>query len=122
VRERIPPRQVVLADPSYSCALVVFLNAYCVNPEYVYGLFFQTAAPYLTDFVRRDSGGSVQHPFFNTNPQPWAEEAELLQRYRVSYILAAPGHLGTIEAKIAQASPGAELVLERDGYRLYRVD
>jgi hypothetical protein len=32
LRLRVPPRQVVLADPRYSCALVVLMDAYCINP------------------------------------------------------------------------------------------
>jgi hypothetical protein len=112
----------VLANPAYSCALVVFINAYCINPEYVYGVFFQTATPYLTDFVRRDSDKVAIHPFFNSEPSLSEKETELVRRYRVGYVLADPAHVSVIDGKIRQAWPTAAVIFDRDGYRLYRMD
>jgi len=121
VRRLLPPRQVVLADPKYSCALVVFIDAYCINPEYIYGLFFQTATPYLAEYVNRNGADAAEHPFFNADPSLRVEEARLLREYRVSYILTDPQYAQETIAKIAQARPNATLVMDRDGYRLYRI-
>ena len=68
LRRRIPPRQVVLADPRYSCGLVVLVNAYCINPASIYGHYFQPAAAYFRGYVSDRGSESPLHPFFNLSP------------------------------------------------------
>jgi hypothetical protein len=121
LRKRIPPRSVVLADPRYSCALVVLFSGYCINPEKVYnGLYFRTAERYHAEYVRVGDRGIPEHPFFNTNPTLTAGEARLLTDYRVSYLLTDPDSTNQTAGKLTQLG-SATLEMERDGYRLYRI-
>ena len=121
MRTRIPPRQVVLADPRYSCGLVILLDAYCVNPEDIYGHYFEPAAAYFRDYVREQDGPAPRHPFFDGSASLSDAERRLLDEYRVSYVLAGPDHADQIAAKLEAADVGAELEFERDGYRLFRL-
>jgi len=121
LRTRIPPRQVVLADPRYSCALVVLFDGYCINPESIYnGLYFRTAEHYHAEYVHIGDGGGPEHPFFNANLTLTAAEARLLTEYRVSYLLTDPDSSDQTALKL-RALGGATLEMERDGYRLYRI-
>lgn len=120
LRRRIPPRQVVLADPRYSCALVVLFDGYCINPEWIYNtLYFKTAEKYHADYVRIGSGGRAEHPFFNANTTPTDAERRLLTEYRVSYLLTDPETAEPTSAKLHAL--GATLEMEHGGYRLYRI-
>jgi hypothetical protein len=121
MRTRIPPRQVVLADPRYSCGLVILLDAYCVNPEDIYGHYFEPAAAYFRDYVREKDGPAPRHPFFDDSASLSDAERRLLDEYRVSYVLAGPDHADRIAAKLEAADVGAELEFERNGYRLFRL-
>jgi hypothetical protein len=122
MRKRLPPRQVVLADPRYSCGLVVLLDAYCVNPEDIYGHYFEPAAAYFRDYVREADGPAPRHPFFDDSTSLTDAERRLLDEYRVSYVLADPEHADHIAAKLDAAGVGAQLEFERDGYRLFRLN
>jgi hypothetical protein len=121
MRKRIPPRQVVLADPRYSCGLVVLLDAYCMNPEDIYGHYFEPAAAYFRDYVREKDGPAPRHPFFDDSSSLSDAERRLLDEYHVSYVLAGPEHADQIAAKLEAAEVGAELEFDRDGYRLFRL-
>jgi hypothetical protein len=121
LRKRIPPRQIVLAHPRYSCALAVLLDAYCINPESIYGHYFQPAARYLAEYVRQSDGQPPQHPFFNADASLTDAERRLLKEYRVSYLLADPEHAEQTALKLRDAASGATLEMDRDGYRLYRI-
>jgi hypothetical protein len=121
VRRRVPPRQVVLAHPSYSCALVVLMDAYCVNPESIYGDYFRPATRYHAEYVRLSDGQAPEHPFFNASPSLTDLEDRLLKEYRVSYLLADPEHADQIARKLENATIGVSLETEIDGYRLYKV-
>ena len=90
LRRRIPPRQVVLADPRYSCAVVVLIDAYCINPEHIYGHYFQPAARYHADYVMPQGNGDGAHPFFNFSGSLTEGERRLLKEYGVSYVLTDP--------------------------------
>jgi hypothetical protein len=122
LRIRIPPRQVVLAHPSYSCALVVLIDGYCFNPERIYGHYFQPAVRYHASYVVRRGREAPEHPFFNANPSLTDAEARVLADYGVSYVLADPGHAEPIAEKLRQAGVTAIVEVEREGYRLYRLD
>ena len=121
MRRRIPPRQVVLAHPSYSCALVVLMDAYCINPESIDGDYFRPAARYHAEYVRATDGQDPEHPFFNTRPALTDLEDRFLREYRVSYVLADPSHAQQIARKLENASVGVSLEIEVHGYRLYKV-
>ncbi len=122
LRKRIPPRSVVLADPRYSCALVVLFSSYCINPETIYnGLYFRTAERYHAEYVRRGDGGIPEHPFFNANATLTASEARLLTEYRVSFLLTDPDSTDRTAEKLTQLG-NATLEMEHDGYRLYRIN
>jgi len=120
LRRRIPPRQVVLADPRYSCALVVLLDAYCINPASIYGHYFQPAANYFRDYVTmRDE--LPQHPFFNATPTLSDAERSLIPKYGVAYVLTDPSFDALIGEKLAAGSEPPTLESSVDGYRLYRL-
>jgi len=121
LRRRIPPRSVLLADPRYSCALVVLFDAYCINPEKVYNaLYFRSAERYHSEYVGRGENGTPQHPFFNANSTLSTAEERLLTDYNVSYLLTDPESTEWATAKLTRLS-FATLEYERDGYRLYKV-
>lgn len=121
LRQRVPLRQIVLAHPSYSCALVVLIDAYCINLEEIYGHYFRPGARYLSEYVTRQDGQAPEHPFFNANPSLSDAEANLLRDYGVSYVLADPEFAEHIDRKLRQAAVGATLEMDRNGYRLYRI-
>jgi hypothetical protein len=122
LRRRIPPRQVILAHPSYSCALVVLMDAYCINPESIYGDYFRPATRYHTEYVRVTDGQAPEHPFFNTHSSLSDLENRLLREYRVSYLLADPEHADLIGRKLEHATIGVSIETEIHGYRLYKID
>jgi len=119
LRERLPPRTVLLADPRYSCGLAVFLDAYCINPERIYGHFFLSARHYFDAYVQAEADSPAWHPWFNTT-WPYREaEREVLRAAGVDAILAAPEHASLIGRKLQAMivpSPGQPLP---DGYMLY---
>jgi len=133
----VPPRQVVLADPTYSCGLVVLLDAYCVNPARISGHFFLPAIRYFEVYVEAssirpgavslDNGGEHPgenqevHPFFNSTSSISERERRLLVDYNVTYILADPEHRDGIDAKLRHGGIDATIEANRDGYRLYRI-
>jgi hypothetical protein len=121
LRRRVPARQIVLADPRYSCALVVLLNAYCINPASIYGHYFQPAIGYYRGYVADRSSESPQHPFFNTTAGPSEAERRLIADYRVDFVLTDPRYGDLIGSKLAQAVEGARLELTLEGYQLYRI-
>ncbi len=120
LRRRIPPRQVVLADPRYSCAVVVLIDAYCINPEHIYGHYFQPAARYHADYVMPQGNGDGAHPFFNFSGSLTEGERRLLKEYGVSYVLTDPVYTEQIAAKLRDL-PTATLEMDLSGYRLYRI-
>jgi len=121
LRRRIPPRQVLLAHPSYSCGLVVLIDAYCINPEFIYGDYFRPAERYHAEFVEHAPGLDPEHAFFNTRRSLTDEEDRLLTEYHVSYLLADPDHADVIALKLRDASVDATVEMELDGYRLYSI-
>ena len=122
LRKRIPPRRIVLADPRYSCALVVLFDGYCINPERLYNrLYFKSAERYHTDYVQLGDGGIPQHPFFNGNLMLTTGESRLLSDYHVAYLLTDPDSTDQTASKLERLG-GATLVFARDGYRLYRIN
>ena len=121
LRRRIPPRQVVLADPRYSCALVVLIDAYCVNPASIYGHYFQPAAGYFRDYVRERGSDLPEHPFFNSTTPLSEAERMLIPQYHVAYVLTDPEFDELIASKLAAAVEGISLEMTLRGYRLYRV-
>jgi len=121
LQRHIPPRQVVLADPRYSCALVVLIDAYCINPDSIYGHYYQPAARYHTEYVTAGAGDVPIHPFFNATTSLTSAEARLLEEYRVSYVLADPVYANTIAGKLHEIAAGASLQFDVDGYQLYRI-
>jgi hypothetical protein len=122
LRRHVPPRQVVLADPDYSCALVVLLDAYCINPAAVYGHYFQPAEGYFAKYVREGDGQTRRHPFFNGDPSLSDAERELLRDYRVSYVLTDPEFAEAMALKLGGGIVGTTLEMDQDGYRLYKVN
>ena len=122
LRRRIPPRQVVLADPRYSCGLVVLVNAYCINPASIYGHYFQPAAAYFRGYVFDRGSESPLHPFFNLSPTLSDAERTLIQDYHVGYVLTDPQYGDLIGSKLAQAVGDAHLEMTLDGYQLYRIN
>ena len=121
LRRRIPPRQIVLAHPRYSCALAALIDAYCVNPFSISGHYFQPAAPYFAKYVRQEEGALPQHPFFNGNRDLTDAERRLLREYNIAYVLVPPEDSEQISRKVEGAAPGATLEMEHEGYRLYRI-
>jgi hypothetical protein len=121
LRRRIPPRQVVLADPRYSCALVVLIDAYCINPGSIYGHYFQPAVAYFRQYVRARGSDSPEHPFFNSTGLLSDGERSLIQDYDVQYVLTDPDFDDLMGDKLAAAVEAASLEMTLDGYRLYRV-
>jgi hypothetical protein len=117
LRRVLPPRQVVLADPRYSCALVVLIDAYCVNPESIYGHYFQPAASYFREYVRSDNGAEPEHPIFNLNAELSGAEHALLSDYAGAYVLVGPEHRDAASRKLQET--GATLKMDLDGYRLF---
>jgi len=122
LRRHIPPRQVVLANPAYSCALVVLLNAYCINPASIYGHYFQPAAGYFAKYVREGDGQAPRHPFFNDDLSLSDAERGLLKDYRVSYVLTDPEFADAMALKLGGSVVDTTLEMDQDGYRLYRID
>jgi hypothetical protein len=121
LRRMVPPRQVLLAHPGYSCALVVLVDAYCMNPEFIYGHYFLTAARYHEEYVDSAQTERPVHPFFNSNPALSDAERRLLIEYRVSYVLADPEHAEQIDRKLRETRIGAILEMNLEGYRLYSI-
>jgi hypothetical protein len=121
LRRRIPPRQIVLAHPRYSCALVVLLDAYCINPASIYGHYFQPAVGYYRTYVADRGSDSPQHPFFNSAATISDAERTVIRDMGVAYVLTDPQYGGLISAKLVRAVEGAHLEMSRDGYQLYRV-
>ena len=123
LKQRLPPRQVLLADPNYSCALVVLVDAYCVNPEKVYGYYFLSAERYLFDYARESPGAGETpwHPFFNDTWPIESSETRLIGDLHVDYLLADPPHAALIHRKLRTLSPPAEVVDRVDGFVLYRI-
>jgi hypothetical protein len=121
LQKHVPPRQVVLADPRYSCALVVLIDAYCINPDSIYGHYFQPAARYHTEYVTAGPGDVPIHPFFNATTSLTSAEARLLEEYRVSYVLADPVYAEAIAGKLREIAGEASLEFDVDGYQLYRI-
>lgn len=121
LRHRMPPRRILLAHPRYSCALVVLIDAYCVNPERIYGHYFQPAARYHAEYVVSESGQGPQHPLFNSSFSLTSTERRFLAEYGVSYILADADHAESIARKLRDAAISAQVELNRDGYRLFRI-
>jgi hypothetical protein len=123
LKRRVPPRSVVLADPRESCALVVLIDAYCVNPAAVYGHFFLSARRYMAAYVHSIDGRDDDwHPFFNDVWPPEAREAEMLREYRVGYLLAGPEYAGAIERKLQTLRIAAGVIAAREGYVLYALN
>ena len=112
---------MLLAHPGYSCALVVLVDAYCINPESIYGDYFRPAAPYHAGYVSLEDGQTPEHPFFNAGLSLTNGEDRLLREYGVSYLLAGPEHAEQIGLKLGSATVAATLEFELDGYRLYRI-
>jgi hypothetical protein len=121
LRRDIPPRQVVLADPRYSCALVVLIDAYCINPYSIYGHYYQPAARYHAEYVSVGENDVPVHPFFNTSRFLTSPEERLLREYRVAYVLADPTYANTIASKVHEIAGGASVEFDVDGYQLYKV-
>ena len=120
LRRRVPARQIVLADPRYSCALVVLLNAYCINPASIYGHYFQPAIGYYRGYVTDRSSDSPQHPFFNSTPGLSEAERRLIADYHVDFVLTDPRYGELIGSKL-EAVSSARLEMTLEGYQLYRV-
>jgi hypothetical protein len=121
MRRRMPARQILLADPRYSCALVVLINAYCINPASIYGHYFQPAVAYYRGYVAERASDSPVHPFFNSTTALSVAERALIGDYGVDYLLTDPQFGGLIEDKLARAGQRAQLEMTLDGYRLYRI-
>jgi hypothetical protein len=122
LRRRLPPRQVVLADPRYSCSLAVVVNAYCVNPEVIYGQYYLTAQRYQNDYVYTIDGVDADwHPFFNTMWPVEDRERSFFQTYSVDYLLADPTHASLIARKLAALNVPAALEWSGEGYMLYKL-
>jgi hypothetical protein len=118
----MPSRQILLANPRDSCALVVLLDAYCINPERIYGHFFLSARRYHEECVHDVEGHEEDwHPFFNSTWPAENCERTLLRDYRVGYLLADPEHQTLIERKLLALNTDATTVMRRDGYVLYRI-
>jgi hypothetical protein len=112
---------VVLADPRYSCALVVLIDAYCINPYSIYGHYYQPAARYHAEYVSVGENDVPVHPFFNTSRFLTSPEERLLREYRVAYVLADPTYANTIASKVHEIAGGASVEFDVDGYQLYKV-
>ena len=121
LRRRIPPRQIVLADPRYSCALVVLIDAYCINPVSIYGHYFQPAVAYFRDYVKERGSDTPEHPFFNSTASVSDAERALIQQYHVAYVLTDPEFGDLIASKLTAVVSGITLETTVEGYRLYRV-
>jgi len=122
LRPRLPPRQVLVADPRYSCGLVPLVDAYCVNPEIIYAGYFLTARRYQEQYVHsRDDADGDWHPFYNTTWPMEDAEFTFLQDFGVTYLLADPEHAALIARKLAALDVGAAIEFTRDGYVLYRI-
>jgi len=121
---KLPPRQVLLADPSYSCALAEMLDAFCVNPEHIYGEYFLGARRYQIEYVHSVEGPAHTdwHPFFNDTWPIEDRERRLLGDYGVTYVFADPAHADLIKRKLDSLQVGAFREYSRDGYVLYRLD
>jgi hypothetical protein len=123
LKQQLPPRQVLLADPRYSCGLVVLVDAYCVNPETIYGYYFLSGERYLSDYAREKSAGEERpwHPFFNDTWPSDPSEGRIIRDFHVDYLLADPPHADLIDRKLRTLSPPAEVVARIDGFVLYRI-
>lgn len=122
LRQRVSPRQVVVANPQYSCSLAVLLDAYCVNPAHIYGQYYLTAQPYQDRFVHSTEGRDEDwHPFFNDTWPLEGREATFLRDYSVDYLLTDPDHDALISRKLQALHLAVTPEMSRDGYTLYRV-
>ena len=93
--------------------------AYCVNPESIYGHYFQPAAAYFRKYVRTESGAEREHPVFNMTPEPSGAERAFLADYAGAYVLVDPTHRDVASRKIE--GTGATQEMDLDGYRLFRL-
>jgi hypothetical protein len=101
---------------------VVLLDAYCINPEFVYGQYFLTAQQYQARYVHSIEGTDQDwHPFFNATWPLDDREGALLQDYAPDYLLADPPHAWLIDRKLRALGANAVPELNRDGYVLYRL-
>ena len=122
MRARLPPRQVLVSDPRYSCSLAALVDAYCVNPDHVYGQYYLGARRYQLEYVHSIDGSDFDwHPFFNDTWPIEDRERRFLQDYSVAYLLADPAHADLIARKLALLQPGAAREYSRDGYVLYHL-
>jgi hypothetical protein len=121
MRIHVPPRQIVLAHPQYSCDLAMLIDAYCINPERIPGHYYQPAAPYFAKYVVRHDEQTLEHPFFNGSLSLSEQERRLLRDYRIGYVLTDPEYAVQTGAKLMEAAVGASLELEQSGFRLYRL-
>lgn len=122
IRARLPPRQILVGDPRYSCSLAALVDAYCVNPDHVYGQYYLGARRYQLEYVHSIDGSDFDwHPFFNDTWPIEDRERRFLQDYSVTYLLADPAHADLIARKLALLQPGAVREYSRDGYVLYRL-
>jgi hypothetical protein len=123
LRTILPPRQVLLANPHYSCSITALVDAYCVNPEHIYGQYFLGARRYQLDYVYSIEGSHADwHPFFNDTWPLEARERRFLNDYHVTYLLADPSHLDLISRKLDALHVVAAREYSRDGYVLYRLE
>lgn len=121
LRHIMPPRQVLLADPRYSCTLAVLLNAYCINPEQVYGHFFLSARRYHDVYVEDAREGSAWHPLFNSASAPADRERSFLEEYRPDYVLADPDRRDAIGNKLRAFGLQASMTVLDAGYVVYKL-
>jgi hypothetical protein len=121
VARALPPRQILLSEPRYSCALAPLVDAYCVNPERIYGHYFLAAAGYVDSLVRANPSGDVVHPIFNRDEGLAPTERRFLDGYDTVYVLAGPPYRDTIAWKLQSLGRPSEQIFEEQGYRLYVV-
>lgn len=122
LRTRLPPRQVLLADPRESCTLAMLLDAYCINPTAIYGHFFLGARSYLLHETHSMEGQEDDwHPFFNATWPVEDSERTVLSRYGVQYLLADPAHSALILRKLNALGTPASVEMQKQGYVLYHL-
>jgi hypothetical protein len=116
---RLAPRAVLLSNPGYSCALAALLDAYCVNPQEIYGHYYLSAEPYLARYRLVRDDGESWHPFFNATWPVDPRERTLLKDYGVQYLLADPEHAELIQTKLDALGAHATVELRMNGYVLH---
>jgi hypothetical protein len=118
----MPPRQVLLSNPDYSCSLAALLDAYCVNPVKVYGHYFLSGERYLLDYTHRmPNGESDWHPFFNEDWPAEPRESKIISDLRIDYLLADPAHADLMDRKLRALQAPVEVAQRVDGFVLYRI-